>query len=940
MTHAFITVVIKVETGNVPAVDDWLDGFQGHLEAVKNADPSRLPLVWLRQTVHFMSMFTLPAEEGLAARLLIEANADGHPADVLADMVETMGGDHGPLAELVRRTGSWTSGPLLACMQQHCLEFKPLLTGAAGMMFTGTPGMTVRRITAEWSLSVTLRNLLERPDCPRGSALKMLRFARAQIFADVNWKWAFVCEPIPLLDDAKRSFSYSDLIPAAVRDLLWLPLGIALLLAAAWALGPPGWTWDLPILIKLLLALPAAVLIFMIELVFIGIVVLIGRKMLQRSEKNDVPIDREPDRAMVQEIMSRENQEGFVQNHLAAQSFVKKGWARKVALRLALWAIAELVRRRSQPGFLDRIGTIHFARWICLPGTDRLIFLSNFDGTWDSYLEDFIARLREGLTSIWSNTRDFPKTENLIEGGAADGARFKRWARRQQVPTRFWFCAYPHLTNSRIRINAAIRHGFASAADEIQAARWLSHFGYHAPEEVEKAELCPLVFGGLPAFRYSHCMLVSLRHHASARKWLDDLRPALSFGAHAQREPSAITIGFTSTGLRHLGLDDAALATFPTAFQDGMATPYRARLLGDRLPLDWLWGNQAPEVNVNAVMLIYASKAAELKLLINREKRRLQQFQQPAATDVPMRPLPLPDPLTKEVILREPFGFRDGISQPVMRGGPGWSKPGNELHVVEPGELVMGYRDNLGNLNPSPTSMGYDIGRNGTFLVIRQFEQDINAFNDAVSAIARTIDQRPEDARHPGFVDAGELEHWVASRMVGRWKDGSSLVRHPHPPARGKPRAPDNDYLFGREDPGGLRCPFGAHVRRANPRDSLQPGSAIELAISNRHRILRVGRRYRPKAGKNPGLLFMCINADIERQFEFLNQTWLLGRNFHGLEDEVDPILGYRGPDDSMTVPTASGPQRFAPLAQFVKVLGGGYFFMPGKRCIDVLAGR
>lgn len=120
----------------------------------------------------------------------------------------------------------------------------------------------------------------------------------------------------------------------------------------------------------------------------------------------------------------------------------------------------------------------------------------------------------------------------------------------------------------------------------------------------------------------------------------------------------------------------------------------------------------------------------------------------------------------------------------------------------------------------------------------------------------------------------------------------------------------ENDFLFGVEDPQGLRCPFGSHIRRANPRDSFSPGSMDQLAISNRHRILRVGRPYVVAAddgtAKPRGILFMCINADIDRQFEFVQQTWISGRSFHGLRDEVDAIaatgLGGRQP----TVPLRS----------------------------------
>jgi len=107
---------------------------------------------------------------------------------------------------------------------------------------------------------------------------------------------------------------------------------------------------------------------------------------------------------------------------------------------------------------------------------------------------------------------------------------------------------------------------------------------------------------------------------------------------------------------------------------------------------------------------------------------------------------------------------------------------------------------------------------------------------------------------------------------------------------------PDNDFLFGAEDPQALRCPFGAHIRRANPRESFTRGSQGQLAITNRHRFHRVGCRYRQPAGKPPGLFFMCLDADLERQFEFVQQTWLQSPSFHGLMDERDPVIGSRHP--------------------------------------------
>ena len=159
-------------------------------------------------------------------------------------------------------------------------------------------------------------------------------------------------------------------------------------------------------------------------------------------------------------------------------------------------------------------------------------------------------------------------------------------------------------------------------------------------------------------------------------------------------------------------------------------------------------------------------------------------------------------------------------------------------------------------------------------------------------------------------------------------------------------RTSDNDFLYGQEDPSGLACPFGAHIRRANPRDTRFPGSSEEIASVNRHRLLRVGRIYGslfdPAAaeGKLPadghGLLFMCLNSDIERQFEFVQKTWLLNPSIHGLENEVDPFIG-RG-SQRFTIPTTTGPICLPPSPGFVTVKGGGYFFLPSRTTLRFLS--
>jgi deferrochelatase/peroxidase EfeB len=220
-------------------------------------------------------------------------------------------------------------------------------------------------------------------------------------------------------------------------------------------------------------------------------------------------------------------------------------------------------------------------------------------------------------------------------------------------------------------------------------------------------------------------------------------------------------------------------------------------------------------------------------------------------------------------------------------------------------------------------------------LVVRQLEQDVAGFRAFLTEAAEEV---PADAVPAGV----EPEAWVAAKLLGRWQNGSSLVRNPNRPAPDN-APPDNDFLYGTEDPDGLRCPFGAHIRRANPRDSFSPGSSNALSITNRHRILRVGRVYSEadgEAARKQGLLFMCLNADIERQFEFIQQTWVRAPSFLGLAGEVDPILAPGSEataKNSMTIPSERGPVTITGFGDFVRVLGSGYFFLPSKNALEVL---
>lgn len=721
---------------------------------------------------------------------------------------------------------------------------------------------------------------------------------------------------------------------------------------------------------------------------------------LRRLESNDRPDNQAPSNAHMAAILERENRQA--QNHLFVVTPLKPGRLRKFTLRVGLWIIGAVKTFCGRPSFLNGIGSIHFARWVLLPGTDRLVFLSNYDGAWESYLEDFIEKAHLGLTGVWSNTAGFPRASNLFVGGAQDGDRFKHFARSRQLPTLFWYSPYPDLTLSRIRINAAIRQGLSRVSTEAEAADWLSCFG-SAPlpaTTLETGDIPALVFGGLSPLAHARCLILKLS--PSPKNCIDWLAAIAGLITHGDSLPndSALVVAFSRAGLKKLGIADADLATFPVAFQQGMDDPGRARVLGDvgtNDPGHWRWGNNA--CPADAVMMLYCKNAARLANDLGARLGQFSRYGHSVVHDIALTPLP-----PRGQPIREPFGFVDGISQPIVRGTRRWTLAKERYHVIEPGEIILGYPDNRGFVPPSPTvpagkdchdalpavraspamedgacqlfaaldtvtgggaiaappalgsapqrprpnfhpvqSSGLrDLGRNGTFLVVRQIDQDVTAFDRFLDAKAASLMGDPRTA-HAGGV---ALREWIGAKMVGRWKDGSSLVRRSHPFVT-PPERPDNDFLFGPEDSAGLRCPFGAHIRRANPRDTFSPGSREQLAITNRHRILRVGRRYEKQDGEPgamPGLLFMCLNADIERQFEFIQQTWLLGPSFNGLENEVDPLVAPRCTaggtpvPGKLTIPTPDGPVRLDGLAQFMTVRGGGYFFLPGRKAIRFLA--
>lgn len=965
--HDFLTVAIPFAHEHADAVDAELD---------RLGNPAEKPVrdVLRGAGVHFMSMCVVRGGSEHQTYLVLEGSCDHDLATVIAQTFSQPFRKALEAASIRRHD----EVDLLRLCRRHTVRVRSGPFGTPGLNFTGTPSMSVDRIRKEYLLSRRVREIIE--STPRsGTALRILEATREEIQKDEELAPLLTPEETPILD------------PVPVG-------GIPLAKVVLRALIAFGWPYALLVLVVSgligvlagILTVPLIGVVAGLVLVLVGIVgfvVLLGwlYSMLRRQEEADVPDDSTLDANVLGEVLRRESK--TAQNHLGGATTMKPGFLRRLTIRIVFWVIGNTAPYRSRPGFLGELGTIHFARWVLLPGTDKLLFFSNYGGSWESYLEDFITKAHGGLTGVWSNTMGFPRTKNLFGDGATDGDRFKRWARRYQWPTRFWYSAYPHLTTARIRLNAAIRQGLATASTEDEASDWISCFGSRprGNSVIETPEVQSIMFGGMASLPHAECLLLSLPDDVSrAKEWLKTVEPLVSFGDHKPRG-EALILSLTSSGLTKMGCGPEILREFPIAFQQGMSTPHRAAMLGDTgedKPSAWLWGHGDKTVDV--ALLVYAdsqekldSRAASLVDLIESHQGAV------------VHRIDTED-MTPGETARERFGFADGISQPIIRGTKRWTSESDPSHVVEPGEIMLGYRDNRGFVPITPTvkapldpdnilpvaranapdtelpnftdaggTSPRDLGRNGSFLVIRQLQQHKEQFDQYLSEAAAQLVSHPA---MPAGLTASQREHWIAAKMVGRWRDGTSLVRFPNRPGNGwdcdedandgigcahsgestDVIPPDNSFLLGADDPLGFRCPFGAHIRRSNPRESMKPGSDEQLVITNRHRILRMGRNY--VGGESDpderGLLFMCLNADIERQFEFIQQTWAMSPHFHGLDGEVDPILGRGGKSGRLTIPTPDGPILVSGMNDFVTTRGGGYFFMPGRRAIWYLTGE
>jgi deferrochelatase/peroxidase EfeB len=487
----------------------------------------------------------------------------------------------------------------------------------------------------------------------------------------------------------------------------------------------------------------------------------------------------------------------------------------------------------------------------------------------------------------------------------------------------------------------------------------------------------------------------------SGRKFVGDIVPLVNAGLPwedlSKKTPRVATnIGFTYEGLRHLDIPEVTLHGFPETFSMGMKA--RREIIGDTGPSlyrhwDPIWNNKDDDKqHVHIIVTIDGKEENDLDgryqeilriLAANPGVKQLVGHRGAGSDNLPYQSAAALLPTTENRGYpggKEHFGYSDGISATFFDGcgeDPnsviGGGKPtGQDARTpagwapLATGEFILGHPDEAFEYPEAPGPPLFS--RNGTFMAYRKLHQNVGCFNTYLNA---------EGEKFPEGKEA------LAAKFAGRWRNGAPLVSFPTEKSANEfiaelaplqlkiwnqTASPQEQTRFEElrmqlfafdygGDTSGARCPFGSHTRRTNPRSALEFGktSAFDVpgALSNRRRILRRGLPYghvedpTSDAGEH-GVVMLIMNADLSRQFEFVQQQWINYGNDFGLANDPDPLLGNHGTNESrraggrMTIEGDAGtnkPPYFCNLIPtLVETRGGDYFFLPSMTCLRMIA--
>jgi hypothetical protein len=376
----------------------------------------------------------------------LEANVDGTAAALLRHIAETAG--DGVDAVWSCCVGFPAGGTNTEARLAYLLDHVVL----PGAYHVGTTGRSCGQITAEAELHAAICTFVDEQRAA-GTLPETSQGVRAAIVAHVESRpdLAKALTPPPKESTSDRLRRFRFLVGSSDRRLTLPVLGIVG--AMAWSV----WRWPIRTLLG--------------SVVGVAVLAAVFRRLESREVAHDLPVPDE----QLDGIESAESRPGVTPTHLASLVVITP--RRRGLLRAVLLVIDVAARVSYTKGQLGGIPSIHFAHWSVVD-RDRLLFVSNYDGSWESYLDDFIEKAASGLSAVWSNTENFPPARWLGvrsgSGGARRGPEFKRMARNSQSPTTVCYCAYPELSVTNVWDNTALRRGLIGTMDEEQAWTWLS----------------------------------------------------------------------------------------------------------------------------------------------------------------------------------------------------------------------------------------------------------------------------------------------------------------------------------------------------------------------------------------------------------------------------------------------------------------------------------
>lgn len=418
-TRSAVTVRAPISPGSLSALHETLAA----------ADTSSSTGGALAQVggVHFARWMVVPGDDSLPGgriddSLVYTADVDGAADAHLRRLGEVAGPVlDGVFGHCVGYPVSPSAGDRLAWLRHH--------RSANAATYVNVTGLTVDRISLEARLTQWLQHHLddhreELCDQRPSEIHRRLRLAAAA------------------MPDLAGALHQAGAEPAYVVLRRWLTLVVAVIVG--------------------LVLLPL--------LIMVGVPVLLAIRRLELRDRADT---ERPDRRQVERLRARED--AYALNPFAALGVVKAGRLRATTVKVVLVGIALVASTVFVRGSLAGVTTIHAARWVPLDGGRRMIFTSCYDGSLESYMNDFIDKLAWGLNVIFSNGVGYPRTRWLVLDGARDEQSFKDYLRRHQLETAVSYAAHPDLTAANIRTNVAIRRGLANPSlDDRRAAEWLA----------------------------------------------------------------------------------------------------------------------------------------------------------------------------------------------------------------------------------------------------------------------------------------------------------------------------------------------------------------------------------------------------------------------------------------------------------------------------------